>query len=523
MAVAAAKVLLVSFALPGLASALRPGTQVVEKAQDEAVHPEGNDVPLWNLGGRKRVVPLATISDRDNPMTFRGLALNFNAVPVFESPEKDGYIALLQRWGYSNDDWGYNDNTRWNVMKAAEKDITCVSGGGEGAGYGLEYPVEIHGGESPRAMKTWFVVRCPVPAVSFGKMCHEIVLQDRGEPFGKVRSCQVDEDTTMSEFQDREVTQSTLTLKNPKFGVAACVKPLYHSTTNPGMSGMLKLPQWLEYNIMHGVEHFVVYTFSKSFPGDRALTLDILSPYLESGVVSIVDFEQTYARKDAQRFAHEQVVNDCLYRMMHRTEWLMPSLDVDEYVSWKDGFTETTPFLGHLNGIAKPDTFSITMQRYGFEYPADPFQNLDIGATTRGQDIQELAGKYICRPELVHNVFIHWVVTGVDDESDHNLSVHPEDLVAFHYRLGPEEIGEDKKVEDVQLALQEGALATRLETRYGFSPSELLQRLEAKFRLRGPSALINLGNVSDERDEELDEERFAHDFHDFIHQLLPVA
>ena len=45
--------------------------------------------------------------------------------------------------------------------------------------------------------------------------------------------------------------------------------------------------EWLEFNNLHGVDHFFVYTFH----GTDAVAEDVLQPYLQSGLATRIHFQ----------------------------------------------------------------------------------------------------------------------------------------------------------------------------------------------------------------------------------------
>ena len=83
--------------------------------------------------------------------------------------------------------------------------------------------------------------------------------------------------------------------------------------------------EWLEFSLLRGIDHLFVYTFEGT---DRAV-MDLLMPYLESGQASRIHF-QHYPPSPLRRFRH--AYHDCLYRAKNHATWLLPTVDVDEYI-----------------------------------------------------------------------------------------------------------------------------------------------------------------------------------------------
>ena len=50
---------------------------------------------------------------------------------------------------------------------------------------------------------------------------------------------------------------------------------------------MKQLARWMEYNTLHGIEHFFVYTYK----GTDGVVKDVLEPYLKSGVATRIHFD----------------------------------------------------------------------------------------------------------------------------------------------------------------------------------------------------------------------------------------
>lgn len=77
-----------------------------------------------------------------------------------------------------------------------------------------------------------------------------------------------------------------------KFDTVACVRDIFVDT-NPrhlgeSFSGPFKqLVEWLEFNHMHGIDHFFFYTFH----GTEDAAKEIMTPYMNDGLASRIHFE----------------------------------------------------------------------------------------------------------------------------------------------------------------------------------------------------------------------------------------
>lgn len=80
------------------------------------------------------------------------------------------------------------------------------------------------------------------------------------------------------------------------------------------------LPEWLEYHILQGVEHFYLYLNEC-----KDSTLEVILPYREAGLITITDCPGTKCQLSA--YSH------CLKVCGEESEWLA-FLDIDEFVNF---------------------------------------------------------------------------------------------------------------------------------------------------------------------------------------------
>ena len=141
----------------------------------------------------------------------------------------------------------------------------------------------------------------------------------------------------LEDAQGKQLAKVTANRKSgllKKYQTVACVRDVYLETAantqikdanRSAYSTMIKqLAQWLEYNWLHGVDHFFVYTYK----GTDGVVKDVLEPYLQSGVATRIHFDDFPSRTQIRQ---KQMVNDCLYRAKSHAKWALPSLDTDEY------------------------------------------------------------------------------------------------------------------------------------------------------------------------------------------------
>ncbi|MFZ0275162.1 MAG: glycosyltransferase family 92 protein [Acidobacteriaceae bacterium] len=83
------------------------------------------------------------------------------------------------------------------------------------------------------------------------------------------------------------------------------------------------LPEWLEYYIAAGIDHFFLYN---NFSNDGYL--DAIGPWLNSGQVTLVDWPRAPASPGAEE--------DCVRRVLGRFQWV-GFVDADEFVVVRNG------------------------------------------------------------------------------------------------------------------------------------------------------------------------------------------
>ena len=125
-------------------------------------------------------------------------------------------------------------------------------------------------------------------------------------------------------------------------------------------SGVFKqMVEWMEWSLMHGLDHFLVYTFEGTDlaeKDDRFLTnrfgvrfcpqdmlfwlscsicscQEILEVYLDAAVASRVHFNFD-PQESLTRYGY--IANDCLWRAKNHARWVLTTVDVDEYVAGRN-------------------------------------------------------------------------------------------------------------------------------------------------------------------------------------------
>ena len=78
------------------------------------------------------------------------------------------------------------------------------------------------------------------------------------------------------------------------------------------------LREWIEFHKIVGVEHFYLYN---NFSTDNYLS--ILTPYIDSGLVTLIDWPVMQGQMPAYR--------DCVEKFQNETQWI-GFIDIDEFV-----------------------------------------------------------------------------------------------------------------------------------------------------------------------------------------------
>ena len=107
------------------------------------------------------------------------------------------------------------------------------------------------------------VLLCPWPAEERRQKQHHIFLEDG---FGK-------ELCSVVALQEPHVFQF-----QQQFQMMACVRDIFEGHGNGEFK---QLVEWMEWSLLHGVEHFLLYTFD----GSDAAVQDIYTKYLEAVVI----------------------------------------------------------------------------------------------------------------------------------------------------------------------------------------------------------------------------------------------
>lgn len=91
------------------------------------------------------------------------------------------------------------------------------------------------------------------------------------------------------------------------------------------------LKEWIEYHLLVGVDHFYL---ANHFSTDNYL--EVLEPYIRTGVVDLFDLKEDFNKNDPYKWykwnsIQSRLYNNILFKRKDETKWLV-ALDIDEYL-----------------------------------------------------------------------------------------------------------------------------------------------------------------------------------------------
>ena len=159
-----------------------------------------------------------------------------------------------------------------------------------------------------------------------------------------------------------KVENDQISYKSPRHHITACLGQIYN-----GFDDINQLVEMVEVNRILGVDFIVLYNHTSSA---------ILDPYIHSFQQdAVLDFYNWYhplvEKVGGTAFFGNFILrNDCLYRYMYRSDYIIMT-DLDE-VEVPDERYGTLPIL--LSDISRPDISQYTIRRVCFpdDWPSDP-------------------------------------------------------------------------------------------------------------------------------------------------------
>ncbi|CAE7208714.1 GALS1 [Symbiodinium natans] len=320
-------------------------------------------------------------------------------------------------------------------------------------------------------------LHCPWPQAEAAKGTYNIRLDDGGQKIADV--------------------QASYQPLLKQYGTIACINTVYN-----GQVHTLRLvPEWMEFHLLHGVDHFIVYTQN----GTDVTVLDLYEPYIKAGLATRVHLNTD--PKYAKTFMTQSwMANDCLYRAKGHTRWLMPTVDADEYFRLRKDNTRGDYFRTFWDQLAqeqsglKNETVStILIKRVNFERGN---KRPDISAVHR-YSFPMGCPKYVVKPDLVNVIDVHWPTSYVEK----TLSVHLDIGRGFfaHYRnsstratFSKEANGRKPDVVDRTLLADVKAVNVALDRRF----SHRWRQVAAKLEKGSSESILQLEEAEDDSESE---------------------
>eukprot|EP00438_Fugacium_kawagutii_P003096 Skav210378 [mRNA] locus=scaffold1526:95367:96119:+ [translate_table: standard] len=242
----------------------------------------------------------------------------------------------------------------------------------------------------------------------------------------------------------------------------------------------------MEYNVVHGIDHFFVYTF----PGNDEAVKDVLMPYITAGLVtrihSVVD-----PTPDMVGVHFEQVIRDCLFRAKNHATWVIPSFDTDEYFHLSTG----RMFPGHPEQVPQDymrtmwDAIRMAQRKRLSEVRSISFNSIRSAAPQSNEAVlisspwrearrgAEVLPKYAFNAHIAWDVWLHWV--NEPEQNYRAADIRLDESIGFvqHYSIPWTSQLTTATKEDTTLREDAEMLQAAIEARFGESLRPLLRRL----------------------------------------------
>eukprot|EP00435_Cladocopium_sp_Y103_P028404 s753_g7.t1 len=406
---------------------------------------------------------IANVSDFE-PITWgsvenQDVLLTFSsAIPVFG--EGGNYIALL-----------HGNGLLLRYLETGELSLFCSGPNGS-----HRTKVRGLGNETRAAHKAHFVFLCGWPGEEKHLERFEVFLDNgHGKQLG----------TVVAEQKNGLLQQ---------YRTVACLRDVWPSET----IGLRQLPQWMEFHLLHGVEHFLIYTVNL----DSEILVDLYEPYIKSGVATRVHFNKEVKGADPYHFhapLHYALMADCLYRFKNHATWLLPSIDIDEFTNMKDGnlfeggrvpedyVGSSWDAIVKNSGLQAGRVHSIAFNIYRFAQ-VQPGQ-VELSSVLREPILQPTCPKYVLNVNNVNTVFAHWATSWKNGTQ--GLVVVDKDMLVLHHYRQPVAYGREGPPDTPPLRVEANTTDASMQQ---YVP-RLSRSLEARFHEKTPSFLSRLSAV----------------------------
>ena len=218
-----------------------------------------------------------------------------------------------------------------------------------------------------------------------------------------------------------------------RFGV--CLHQPVFNITDPQV-----LVDWIAIHISLGVEIVFVYLEKKFISEDIT---NPLNSFVKSGILELIDWSIGI---DTYNYGQTAVINDCIYRSLHRVEYLA-MYDIDEILVPRKHMT-WSGMIQEIKETTDIDQYaSLSFSNYYWHdnrvaIKIDNFTRCDkmklpiyLKRTEEIKTTRPYPPKLIVRPSVVHSCSVHYILNWSDSVFK-QYSVNEKIATIHHYRKG---------------------------------------------------------------------------------------
>lgn len=176
-----------------------------------------------------------------------------------------------------------------------------------------------------------------------------------------------------------------------------------------------RLPEWLEYHAMMGVEHFYIYD-----NGDDDYLFNALVPYILAGLVTHVRWPAISCQPKL-RSSQFAGVNSCLRRFAGESEWIA-HIDVDDFLIPMGNYKTLLDLVAvkelerpRVDALAFGMIYCAPCLKSSTNYEPSPLDLPYLGRCQCAGKMQDHRNKLIVRTDGVLCLYIHYPVAGFSE------------------------------------------------------------------------------------------------------------
>ncbi|XP_035713768.1 uncharacterized protein LOC110857407 isoform X1 [Folsomia candida] len=255
-------------------------------------------------------------------------------------------------------------------------------------------------------------------------------------------------DAPLNDSDRRNILKIHYPPERPIYNISACLQPLY-TNENVTMINPLRLIEWLEFQLMMGVQHFTFYNISA-----HPIISKVLKSYKE---VSIIPWNIPFTARNEIRARGQYIqANDCSHRHRGVSRFVV-TLDYDEFLIPNQNISDNfLPLFEHIldldeikNGqklvtsLLFHADFSFTTWPMGANISSQYYNTNFLRIPTMTNFIQSGQAKFVQLPEHVVESGVHFVKQGVPGSrqyvAERNLGryLHFRECTEFFQRINP--------------------------------------------------------------------------------------